>query len=412
MVIVILLGLILLNTIILKKSKQVILEPGNLFNAYWICNILLGLVVFNVSYRWNGFPLIYVLFISFLYARSCQVGSRIVVSTRKYDCEYSGQEHTIIIILILCAISGLLYSVLELANNGFSLSTVFSDLHSAGYYFTEGRYGSNDIKVSLIEQIFLTINYGGFVLGGYSVRKRLVKVRYTLINFVPMIISMITTTAKAVVICALLLWISGFLVGNAVSNDRLIIKRKTIISAIVVVVIAYLAFYLSFYIRYGSSSYTNINQRILVYAIGHIPCLDNWLSTQEVTLFGQSYGYLFLEVIMELLGVAAPKVNAYDFTIVTSYGWTNVPTAFADYLIDFGLLGNILFTFFIGLVCGAAYRSLQKNHGAFTHAIIGLTYYCILYSFLVSPLRYLSIVGGFIVFGFFIAFLQRTKMRI
>ncbi len=412
--IIVLIPIIIINILLLIKDKRQLSHPGKLFNTYWIVNIIIGLLAFNVNVKWNGLPLIYAIIISVLFFAFFNYGEKIYVKEKKKK-EIIDKEADIKFLLILCTVAGVLYSFLELKNNGFSIFYAVSNLREVGYYFTDGRYGKTELRVSFLEQVCLTINYGGFVLGGYCVKKKLLRFKSTLINFIPMVFSMITTTAKTVLISAILLWITGALVANATLNNINIKKSKNkslkkYIRIISLILVIYIGFYYSFLIRYGSEEYTNINDRLRVYGLGHVFCFDHWLSTQEVTLFGQTHGYKFFYWLLHTLGIKSPMVNSYNFAVSTQWGWTNVHTAFADYIIDFGVIGYMGVICLLGGVCGAFYKKLMISDSPLSSGVVGLTYYCILYSFLVSPLRYLSIVGAYIVFGVTIYVLQNFKL--
>lgn len=402
----------ILFAIILKRSFA-INKMSWLFLLYWLANIVMAFLVFRRTVSWNfeglAVLLIYVdLFIIAYYA---------VVSKSKESFFsikiWEGREKIITIGLLLCFFAGIGYMLLELVNNGFSLSNLFSvnGLMESGYYFTDGRYGGNtQIQISTVEQIFLTINYLGFILAGYSFKLKLVKKGYCFIQFIPMILSMLATTAKTTFISGIFLWLSGYLVaGNCIQKKEE--KKIPIFKFFVIAVCALVLFYFSFYIRYGGGDSESIINRIVMYAFGHVPCYDDWYVKFPTNLFGYSHGQ---QTFMMLFGKSRPdaleKVYIWP-KFVTNYGWTNVITLFAYVLMDYGYLGTALFFLIFGFISGVGIVSLKKNGNAIAHGLTGLCYYTILYSFLVSPMRYLSIVGAFFLFGVCIFILLKIKVR-
>lgn len=407
--------LLLINTfgcIWFYKSIK-ISNPAQLFILFWIANIIVGLILFGNNWKWDfsGFIFLFICIDLFFLSFTAITKNNIKI---KYSVDsWRNSKKYVKGILVICFFSGIGYMILELTNNGFSVLNLFSfsGLLETGYYFTDGRYGGDtEIKVSIIEQIMLTINYAGFIIAGYSFRLKLLSRWICFIQFIPMILSMLVTTAKTTFISGIFLWICGFLVAiNCKINDSKIkIPWGKIIFA---GCLSIALFYFSFVIRYGVNTEENIINRIIVYAIGHVPCYDDWFLKFPSNLWGYSYGQQSLTMFFgDTLPERLERVYVVP-KIVTEYGWTNVITLFAYVLMDFGFLGSVCFFICFGIISGFSYIGIRKNGSPVAHAILGLTYYIILYSFLVSPIRYLSIVGAFILFGVYIFGFQKIKYK-
>lgn len=400
--------------LILRRNFSIV-KMNWLFLFYWVINITIGIFFFNTSVSWKFDGLIVMLFYVDIYV----VAYTLVISTHKtsynFDLSYwENRSHIIQTGLLSCFVTGLVYMVLELVNNGFSLSNLLSvkGFMETGYYFTDGRYGgSTEIRVTTLEQVCLTINYSGFILAGYSYRLKLCKKRYCFLQFIPMVLSMMATTAKTTFISGIFLWICGYLVAMNCYDCRNDKKQKVPVLKLILIVVAAVAlFYASFLIRYGIGSSQNIFYRILMYAFGHVPCYDDWFSKFKTNLFGYSHGQ---QTFMLFFGSTKPiELTRVYVTprLVTRYGWTNVITIFSYVLMDYGYIGSIIFWCIFGMVSAWSVVSLKRNGSAIAHGITGLSYYIILYSFLVSPMRYLSIVGAFLLFGIYIFVLLKLRV--
>lgn len=406
-----------LMILVFKRQKFSFNNMGYLFLLYWIVNVVVAFVFFNSSVSWSFWG------ISFLFI-CVDVFSIVYVSivskqrSIRFSIEsWKGKERKIFYLLLICFFAGIVYMILELTNNGFSLSNLTSvrGLMETGQYFTNGRYGDNvEIQISTIEQICLTINYSGFILAGYAFCLNLSKKWSCFIQFFPMIMSMLATTAKTTFISGIFLWLCGYLVAKNLDKiNKEYGKKKISIRLIVIALVtAVLLFYFSFYIRYGSGNSTVIWNRIIMYAFGHVPCYDDWFSKFDTNMLGYSYGQ---QTFMMFFGNTMPYTLAKVYIspkFVTEYSWTNVITFFAYVIMDYGFIGSILFFCIFGFIAGLSIVLLRKKGSPFAHAISGLSYYIILYSFLVSPMRYLSIVGAFFLFGIYIFALLKIRIGV
>ena len=388
-----------------------------LFLIYWLGNIGIGFVFFNNSVNWNFLGLgILLLYVDIFFISYTVISNKYgVIGT--FCKSWNKKDKETLLALTMCFVAGMIYVFLELHNNGFSLSNLssLSGLSQSGNYFTTGRYGGSVvIHVSTLEQICLTINYSGFVLAGYVYKLNILKKKRVLIcfiQFIPMILSMLATTAKTTFISGIILWISGYFVASNFNFIKFKIKKMLLIKIIVLMTVAFLLFYLSFYIRYDGASSDAIVKRIAMYAFGHVPCFDSWFEKFKINMFGYSHGE---QTFMVLFGDKMPVGLAAEYVtmrFVTPYSWTNVITMFSYVLMDFGYVGSVFFWGVLGGIAGISTAWIKKNGNAVAHSILGLIYYTILYSFLVSPMRYLSIVGAFILFGVYIFILKRIKVK-
>ena len=389
-------------------------KPNWLFWLYWLINILVAFVFFggSVDWKFNGLSYLLVLVDVFI------IAYMFIPSTQKekFDvCELHGVSWTINNLLILCFVAGIIYAVLELTINGFSVKNLFSfsGLTESGYYFTDGRYGGRTvIKTTTTEQICLTINYSGFILAGYCYRLRLSKLVLCFLQFLPMTASMMATTAKTTLISGLILWMTGYLVACNCTNSAVGNVRKIPIKSVsIIVASALVLFYYSFVIRYGVDTSIDIIGRMVMYGLGHVPCYDDWFSRFPINLWGYSHGQ---QTFMMFYGKAMPPELRQVFVPLfysTSYSWTNVITLFAYVIMDFGYVGTIIFFALLGVISKILYNSLLEYGSAVAHGAIGFVYYIIFYSFLVSPLRYMSITGAFLLFGIYIFGLQKKLYK-
>lgn len=404
----VLLLIIILFIYVLFYKKQY-LRPDHLLSLYWVINISAGLLMFNVSNDWNYYPLIYILLCCGLFSYGFTIGNKMVIKKKNKNNMTATTSYSYIkTILIIGIIAGFIYAIDLLLINGFSLRTAISNIRIVGNYFNNVRYLGDGEKTSFIGQTCLTIYYSLFVFGGLF-HKRIPKARkFILIGLVPGIFNMLCTTSKTVVISPILLWASGVLVEKRLlKEDRLISEKgldriRDSFKYIAITSIIFVVIFESFVIRYGGTTYTNIYQRIAVYALGHIPCFDAIFVRCNFSFIGEGFGFYSFRWLFELLGLTPPvDAGKYDFSYTTNYGFTNVPTIFVDFIMDYGYIGSIVEIILFGLLVGILFRNVNHNSYIIISSLC-LAYYCILYSFLVNPMRYLSIVGAFFMISIYL----------
>ena len=127
----------ILMMLILRRNFSIV-KMNWLFLFYWVINITIGIFFFNTSVSWKFDGLIVLLFYVDIYV----VAYTLVIGTRKssynFDLSYwKNRSHIIQIGLLSCFVAGLMYMVLELVNNGFSLFNLLSikGFMETGYYF-------------------------------------------------------------------------------------------------------------------------------------------------------------------------------------------------------------------------------------------------------------------------------------
>ena len=407
---ILLLIVFLLNVVLVSKFHCDIRRPSSLFVLFWIANIAISFILLSSQNNNSHLGLSYLLLAVDVFVLSFNSVSK--NHLKQYNIFVDVLSTKIFTFtLILSLLAGFAYVLMELSNNGFRISEIRNgdDIKEIGEYFTKGRYGTSiDINISLFEQICLTINYAGFVIFGYGWNLKIINKYCWFVLFAPMIFTAVATTAKTTFVCSIFLWICGYLVGANVNKNRK--KIINLLNLFFLAIVFIVVFYLSFVVRYGDDS-SFILDRILIYAIGHTACFDYWFDNFDANLFGYSYGQ---QVFMALWGIQKPEALAevYISPIFESeYGWTNVITLFAYVIMDYGLIGGIVFFVLFGIISGLSYNSLMKSGSSVGHACTGLTFFIILYSFLVSPFRYMSIIGAFILFGIYIFIYKRIYAK-
>ena len=402
--------LVSINIIIIWKNFEYT-NPGKLFVAYWIMNIAAAVILFNCNVSWKFSGIIYLIFcVDIFFVISNLIIKKIGKKRGKYT-NWGRKTNEIQTLLIICFICGLVYNFLELTNNGFGINTLlsFEGLNKVGDYFTNGRYtDSVTIVVTGIEQICLTVAYSGNLLAGFMIKNR----KY--IQIISPVLCMIYSTAKTPFICALILWLCGYFLSVITYAKITKISNRMLFKLIFLAIVAYLLLFISFINRYDGNSASYIFNRIIVYAIGHVPAFGEWFDVYEGSAWGFGHGRMIFSGIM---GTPSDylrdylKARCYSIRYETPYSWTNVITLFAYVIMDFGYLGSIIFWGVFGIVTSLLYVEVVSKENSFAMGLLGLCYFELLYSFLVSALKYKSIIGAFLLFSLYIWTVKNIKLK-
>lgn len=322
-------------------------EPNHLFFWYWFINIIIGVIWLNFTFEWNFIGFIFIFFQISFFSIAFNIGKKIRIKKGEEIKKNEISRKKSNRIIFLGTLILFLYDIIELKSGGFSIQDVFYNILKVSYFFTDSRYGDSTVEVSFIGQILLSIGYATFIFAGYAYEQKKINIKSLLLILLPAVFEMLFSSSKTMVVSGILLFITGYLVSNSISRNKLNINFKVIFKIAIIVIIVFIAIYFSFYYRYGKNS-EGIYNRIIIYNIGHIPCFDNWFENYPKTLFGTDYGYNSFRTIYKMLHIVPNNLSTFDSRIDTIYGWTNVRTMFSDYIMDFGVLGSCLMQLLIG----------------------------------------------------------------
>lgn len=397
-----------------KSARGALMDNiSKIFLLYWLINIFLGVAIFGNDMQWDWSSLIFLLTCVNAF---CISYNNVAVPCRADISVYSqtmNDPKKLKVIAISTVLCGFGYVYYELTSNGFGLYNLISEegLMETGYYFSDGRYGGiTEIQVPIVGQILLMINYSGFCFAGYLFKLGYLQKRFCFLQFLPMIASTLATTAKTLLVSGILLWLTGYIVASLIAAPEDKHIRNLSVKKMLGPSLLMLAFfYFSFVIRYQTNNPLEIVNRLFVYIFGHVPCYDDWFAKFNANLFGYSYGQQSFQF---LFGPKLPDALRAEYVVPylqTKYGWTNVNTMFAYFLMDFGYIGSLIVFFIWGHLAGVFYNKITRFGSIVSHGFIALTVYVILYSFLICAMKYTSIVGSFFLFAVYICVLKKNK---
>lgn len=406
---------------IMKKINKKMYAPSVLFTFYWMINIIAAIIIFGYDYQWMSFSLYYILFmcaIFFVVESYFWKNKRDIPNEKKIKLinKVNSRKFLIKGVLTFSTISGFIYVYFLLSSSGYNIS-VFSSMDSlisASHTYTEIRYGGGEENTTIFSQLMLSTTYFGWLFSGFVYpfalkdKDRVTRV-FCFPIFIPTILTVLISNGKTGLVFGLILWVTGYLLANQFTNIKVnfaLIRKVLIIS-----IIAWCVFFIAFYIRYGGAEFNRIFNRIIVYAIGHIPSFDEWFKVYPLTLLGETHGSSTFNALFRMLGLPIIDTDSRNLITETKFGFTNVHTLFSNILLDFGVLGSILFFIIMGIVSGLILEKIgKKKISAINLTVTALLYFCILYSFLISPLKYSSFIFALVEFYLVLRYILCNKI--
>lgn len=388
-------------------------SPASIYNTIFITLILCAYIFISKNYIWNGEGIYWMLASCFIFTIGSIIAKKIPIkaghSLRR--SEISNVSWGMMILFILL---GLIKCWYEISSSGFDLSifTDFSLLLDANATMANNRY-FNDQSINMIVQILNVFVYVAPLCGGYSFNLGYKKIHKIICisSFIPIIISVVFTNAKAGFIAAIMLFFIGLLTASLYNHKQSLKLNKSLIMKLFLTFIFVLFLvYISFVLRIGEftiEAFSIINDKIIVYAFGSIHAFDTWYSNFfEVVQLGLGK-YTFLS-IADLLGIAERVSGVYPMIAGSP---SNVFTSFRSLIEDFGPTLSLIVMLFFSTCMNYVHLRLQLSNKRMlvlqTVYAMGLFY--IFYAFIISAWAYTSFI---LIFPVFFLYLLATNLKI
>jgi oligosaccharide repeat unit polymerase len=412
--------ILLIMLFIGKKLSKFWASPAYILTLYWTFFISAGLITFN-GYEWKYLGLLWIVLLCVMFGIGHFLGTSFVnkktLNVQHFNTiEVKTLPKVSWIFVLICILLGILRTFLEVKVNGFSLGMFFDldSLVTMNTNMAHERYFGNGVESSVYMQILLVFIYAGPLCGGYAFEYSLRKIEriLSIATFIPTILSLLLTNGKAGIIASILLWLSGYFVGyfkRHKKSPRVRYEQLFKVCSVGGILVGLL--YFSMLLRIGdfsSATRTVVNNKFFTYAFGSIPAFDNFFMNIS---FDSNYG-LGSQSLMGLsntLGIKLREQGLYTDLVEFSNGtYTNVFTAFRALIIDFGIMGSLIFFALLGMITGLLFQNLVKgNESVFTRVLLASIYFYIMYSLLTSAWTYFSYLLAFIIFTFYLALVDK-----
>ena len=309
-------------------------------------------------------------------------------------------------IFYLLTLASIVFLILDLFEQGFSLHDLFFDLQASAATYADMLYSENLI-INMFARLSLVCTFLGAILGGFLFPCASTKAKrwfIVVLSFLPATLVAITQTGKGLLFSSIVFFFAGLLVYR-VSEGRLRLFEKgslkfLIPGAAILVLIVTIAFL--WRARYDTDDSILIFNKLMAsyasYSSGHIYAFSDWFAFiigrhSELTYAheGTSYGFYTFMSLFQLLG-SHKVVPLGIFDDYYTYGdllTGNIYTMFRGLVLDFGFAGSVLFMFLTSVLLHKAFHvMLLKRRPAFTVAVFVFAVGFFYNSFIISSLSW------------------------
>lgn len=404
---IIILFLILYLNFSLKKNFW---DASSLFLIENLFLVLVAFQFFFSEYQFEGSVFIWLDFVCLVFVLGTLAGNSIYIkiwqtTNTKDDSTIVIKQHTcnrryyMFLATFICL--GIIGALLQLFSYGFNLSSFrsaesFLDMNAK---VASNRYSGSESSVSTFTQILLCFSYASPLLGGYllSISKGKFRKMLCVLSMLPIVIIMLYTNTKAGFIASVFLIATGYIVGYQRNFATYpIISAKTIVLLIFGAIAFVAVLILVMSIRIGELSFQTLQVvvgKFLDYGFGEIKALDVWFANYNEG--GHDMGYNTFMAVFNFIGIGTKKQGVYELLPGAT---SNVFTGYRGVIMDFGLIGGIIFYALLGLLSGIASSKIKYSQKSlFSMFFLMSVYFFNFYSFLISPWIYTSYILAFII---------------
>jgi oligosaccharide repeat unit polymerase len=403
--VLLLIGFALLLIFSRYKLKISFLAPSLFYGLFWFFISLLSVLNSGV------FP-IHPLTISYVMSSFLlMLFAHIVLNkfSSKSQRKYSFRLHKMFIITGL--ISGFFAVITMMFAHGFGLSDLFSP--SKIILLSNDAYSSKvkgEFSTPLLYLFLISIFYSSCVFAGIQYSNNKESNRIAFLPFIVGVVIMLVETSKAPFLYATILWLGGYFSAKVFDDTKELFSKKFIKLVKRLFITIFLLFIISSINRYNLLDGSNINifsillMKFQVYFFGGLSSFNDWfLNVYTFNSSDLGFGKYTFGIFDKERGVFS------DITKFENNYSTNIYTYFRHLIVDFGVIGSLVFHFFIGFVLSLLYRLVQSGWEIFI-PLLAISYTFTMWSFIISILIYKTILAA-ICLSIFLMYLTKINFK-
>ncbi|MFD1772530.1 O-antigen polymerase [Paenibacillus rhizophilus] len=410
--------IILLYILYTKKIKK--LSPAISMQFFWIIFISLALVFagdINIGYLGIIWIIISINFYSFgsIVANGFYTKKSVPEKEVFWTINYAYCKKILIVAVTLFMVSSL-YSIIS---TGIRFSTFLdlNQLFDLNAQNAQDRY-LNQFNFSLGERVRLQINtilsyFTPFLSGIFLVVSKNIKDKVLCwISFIPTIIGLLSSNAKLGLIVVVFFFVCGILTTQLLLYKKIPeLNIRVIIKIVALIVIFFLLLFIAMILRagrYDAYMIEILKIKFVNYIFGSVFAFDYWFNSTDTTQL--YFGARTFNAVTNILGTFAREQGVYKLFYSEGFYNTNVYTVFRGIIEDFGKIGGLIFMYTSGVIAGYSHRNILSNKpSAVCYAVLSANYFFILYSFIISPWSYTSLIAVFILMALVLKILKENR---
>ena len=233
-------------------------------------------------------------------------------------------------------------------------------------------------------------------------------------TFIPTLLSMLVSSMKLGFLVAIMMFVIGYITVAIYRGKHINYKfyldllRKYWWVAIAFVFL--MIFALTIRMGLNNEFYVQVAiRKFYSYAFGSPAAFNYWLSNlNEVTL---EWGTNTFMSIFNLLGIKNRVHGVYLESYSSTTLGTNVYTAFRGLVLDFGVIGALLFILILGFFAGVMMKKYRTTASILSFIFLSMSYLFVLYSFILSPYAYTNLTVLFPIIAVFELMSRRVRIK-
>jgi len=298
---------------------------------------------------------------------------------------------------------------------GFSLAELYDDIILVAAKYAVSRYASEVVYSAYgplsLGFAYLAVLVAGLIFGSTNNSSRK---KWVLLAFLPSIIIMVTQSAKGSFFGSIFYFLGGILVTSIQQNKLLLFKANILKIIFKIGSFSIVLFIFSLMSR-GlqeakdvSGFFEKLRFLLASYFFAHLYNFSEWFTAywdgfknSKFDISHYYYGFYTFTSIYRFFGYKKETPDAvYDeYNNIQEQMESNVYTIYRGMIMDFGLLGTILFIFLLGLTLHLCfYVFLTRRKPIVSTAIIIFMLVVFYYSFIISVLTWNIVPFVFILF--------------
>ena len=373
-----------ITAFVLKNKIGTSYHPSVIFAFVWGCFTLLPMI-FLYSAPINPFAVLYILLCVIAFSISSLIDSNRITYLKftknkiLRDKKLAHFDSRFLdLILFVSSLLGVVFCFWTMHINGWSLSDIFYDpLLTAGSF--AAIRGNHGMEYGLIGSLGTIFTYLSASLGGltYSVYKSKSSHFFIIIQaMAPALLAMVIQSSKLIFLISSCFFISGVFLYNIYKLKPLRINIKILFKLMKISLIIFPFILLSFISRekYGNLDDIFINLTVLKYVMtsyvfGQIYAFSDFFSfyigMESATNYAQDcyrLGAYTFSSIAEIFGanVDFPPGLYLETGSYKDVFETNIFTIFRGVILDFGIIGSLVFFSALGFISNIVFKNILK----------------------------------------------------
>ena len=292
---------------------------------------------------------------------------------------------------------------------GVTISMFFEEYHKTVGLLLEKRYYDDVSKNFFTSFMYPIIYISVAISANYCAiaNKKFINTTM-LMAFLSPLLLVLLQSSKGALLLGFFIYLGSYVFSF--NNRHLTFKNFLNLKNLIISFFLICTILISFYSR-GLSNYSNdyviwkLSSYLYSYSIAQVFAFSDWFSFylgldhsnnyKSLNSYFGTYTFVLFQNFINT-GIVIPDELYTDYPTWGNFLKTNIFTMYRGLIIDFGLIGSLLFIFILGFIFNLSYFIFSKSSKSVVSFSILIFFYVFCYqSYIASPFNYLSIYAFF-----------------